>query len=98
MSVLSTVFILLTPTFRSGHISWGDTACMSQTTRVAASALCVVTISTALGIGYIHRSQTEEKQRLHQGVIRDEELLRRKELEFSGGRNAGEHAPNERRE
>ena len=66
-------------------------ACMSQT-RVAVTALCVVTISTALGIEYIHREQTEEKLRLREGVIRDQELLRRKEA-VRGGRDAGEHAP-----
>jgi len=70
-------------------------ACMSQT-RVAVTALCVVTISTALGIEYIHREQTEEKLRLREGVIRDRELLRRKEA-LRGGRDAGEHAPDERR-
>ena len=70
-------------------------ACMSQT-RVAVTALCVVTISTALGIEYIHREQTEEKLRLREGVIRDQELLRRKEA-LRGGRDAGEHAPDERR-
>lgn len=69
--------------------------CMSQT-RVAVTALCVVTISTALGIEYIHREQTEEKLRLREGVIRDQELLRRKEA-LRGGRDAGEHAPDERR-
>ena len=70
-------------------------ACMSQT-RVAVTALCVVTIATALGIEYIHREQTEEKLRLREGVIRDQELLRRKEA-LRGGRDAGEHAPDERR-
>ena len=72
--------------------SWEVAAvvCMSQT-RVAVTALGAVTVGTAVGIAYIHREQTEEKQRLHEGVIRDQELLRRKELKFTG-KNAGEHA------
>jgi len=76
----------------------GAAACMSQT-RVAVTALCAVTISTALGIDYIHREQTEEKLRLREGVIRDQELLRRKEAERAprGGRDAGALEKHERR-
>ena len=57
-------------------------------------ALCAVTISTALGIGYIHHEQTEERNKLREGVLRDQELLRRKEAQLgaNGRRDAGHHA------
>ena len=56
--------------------------------------MCAVTISTALGIGYIHREQTEERKKLREGVLRDQELLRRKEAQLgaNGRRDAGHHA------
>ena len=65
---------------------------MSQ--RQAVVALCAVTLSTALGIGYIHREQTEERKKLREGVLRDQELLRRKEAQLGGNgrRDAGHHA------
>lgn len=56
---------------------------MSQT-RKAVAALFAVTVSTAVGIGYIHLEQTEERKKLHEGVLRDQELLRRKEEQLFG--------------
>ena len=56
----------------------------------AVVALCVVTASTALGIGYMHREQTEERKKLHEGVLRDQELLIRKEAQLGRhGRDPG---------
>ena len=43
-------------------------------------ALCVVTASTALGIGYIHREQTEERKKLHEGCFRSGTTDRKAQL------------------
>jgi len=56
--------------------------------RAATAALVLTTIGTAAGIAYIHYDQSAERQRLHEGVIRDEELLKRKEAQIS--RNGGQ--------
>lgn len=54
-------------------------------TKTALLTLVAVTAATLVGVGVIHEMQVEERQRLHRGVIRDQELLAKKEAEFRKG-------------
>lgn len=49
----------------------------------ATAVLAVVVLLTGAGIVSVHRSQQQERENLHKGVIRDEQLrmLKQKELQ-----------------
>lgn len=51
---------------------------MSLTSKITLGASCLVTFGT---IAYVHLKQEVDKQRLHQGVIRDIETQRRRKIE-----------------
>eukprot|EP00241_Pyramimonas_parkeae_P014157 CAMPEP_0114237594 /NCGR_PEP_ID=MMETSP0058-20121206/7475_1 /TAXON_ID=36894 /ORGANISM="Pyramimonas parkeae, CCMP726" /LENGTH=62 /DNA_ID=CAMNT_0001349649 /DNA_START=310 /DNA_END=498 /DNA_ORIENTATION=+ len=48
----------------------------------AIGTFAFMTFITGAGIAAIHHEQTEERKRLHAGVIRDRELLAMKEEQF----------------
>lgn len=45
--------------------------------------LAAVSVVTAAGIAYVHASQVAEREALHAGVLRDDELLASKRAERS---------------